>query len=136
MYMKTAIRLFSFVLFITFIACQEEETGKAGMQAPEISVSNVTNSEVFFKVTVPEDAKEGKVYYGLTKADSAQPTAQEIVANDSKLELTGSKALNGSTTTLFSIKQLQSGKIYYLYSVLELKGELSQLSAKKEVKVQ
>ena len=131
--MKTAIRLFSFILFISFFACKEEESGKAGMQAPEISVSSVTNSEVFFKVTVPEDAKEGKVYYGLIKAEDPQPTAQDIVGD--KVYFTGNKALNGSTTTLFSIRQLQSGKTYYLYSVVEVKGELSQLSAKKEVKV-
>jgi hypothetical protein len=132
--MKTAITILSFILFIGLFSCKDDESGKSGMQAPEISITNITNSEVFFKVTVPEDAKEGTLFYGLTRADDPQPTAQEIA--DKKVYFTGNKALNGSTTSLFSIKQLQSGKTYYLYSVVELKGEVSSLSAKQEVKIQ
>jgi hypothetical protein len=132
--MKTATTILSFILFLGLLSCKDDESGKSGLQAPEIAISNVTNAEVFFKVTVPADAKEGKLYYGLTRADDSQPTAQDIV--DNKVFFMGNKALNGSTSSLFSIKQLQSGKTYYLYSVVELNGNVGSLSAKHEVKIQ
>jgi len=131
--MKTAITWIVFTLLISVTACQEDETGKAGMEAPVLVIKNISNSGVSFTATVLEDAKDGKIYYALTREDDAEPTGQEIVEN--KVYFSSHAELAGRTSVLLSISQLAYGKTYYLYSVVKLEESIGNRSAKYEVKV-
>ncbi len=129
--MKTAITIFSFILMIGFSSCEEDGIG---MDSPEITIKNVSGSRVSFTASVSESAKDGTLYYALTRADDPAPTAEDIV--EDKVYFTGNAGLKGRTSVLLSISQLAAGNMYYLYSVVEMSGSLSGVSARKEVNVQ
>ena len=133
MNMKTAITILSCLLWISFSACKEDDTEKAGRKAPVLTIKNVSSSGVSFTATVSEEAKDGKIYYALTREDDPEPTGQEIVEN--KVYFSSHANLAGRTSVLLSISQLAFGKTYYLYSVVTLGDAIGNRSAKYEVKV-